>query len=50
VPTAFPRHALALDYGEPLRVYYHSHIDPAVLSYAASQSNIDYLGSTDEFE
>jgi hypothetical protein len=40
--NAFPRHALALDYGEPLQVYYHSHIDPAVLAYAASQSNIDY--------
>jgi hypothetical protein len=33
--SAFPRHQSALDIGEPLTVYTHSHVLPTVLAYAA---------------
>jgi hypothetical protein len=39
---AFPSKQLGMDYGEPLQVYYHSHIAPAVLAYAASFPNINF--------
>lgn len=33
--TAFPHHPSALDFSEPLSVYYHSNITPTVIAYAA---------------
>ena len=34
--AAFPHHPSALDFAEPLSVYYHSQITPAVIAYAAT--------------
>jgi len=34
--TAFPKHPSALDFAEPLSVYYHSDITPTVIAYAAT--------------
>lgn len=40
--TAFPNTQLGMDYGEPLQTYYHSNIDPAVLAYARTFSNVNF--------
>jgi hypothetical protein len=40
--AAFPSKQLGMDYGEPLQTYYQSHIDPAVLAYAESFTNVDF--------
>jgi hypothetical protein len=40
--ASFPNKQLGMDYGEPLQVYYQSHIDPAVLAYARTFSNINW--------
>lgn len=40
--SVFPNKQLGMDYGEPLQTYYHSNIDPAVLAYAHSFSNVDF--------
>jgi hypothetical protein len=41
--TAFPRHTSVLDFGEPLTVYYHSHVLPTVLAYAETYgAAVDY--------
>ena len=39
---AFPTRQLGMDYGEPLQVYYHSHIDAAVLAYARALPNVNF--------
>ena len=52
--TAFPNHPSALDFAEPLSVYYHSAITPAVIAYAATYgASVDFQenglkGSTNE--
>ncbi len=40
--VAFPIRQLGMDYGEPLHVYYHSNIDPAVLAYARTFTNVNF--------
>ena len=40
--TAFPNTQLGMDDGEPLQTYYHSNIDPAVLAYARTFSNVNF--------
>lgn len=40
--AAFPNKQLGMDYGEPLQVYYHSNIDPAVLAYARTFTNVNF--------
>jgi hypothetical protein len=40
--ASFPNKQLGLDYGEPLQIYYHSNIDPAVLAYARTISNVNF--------
>ncbi len=40
--TSFSSKQLGMDYGEPLQIYYHSHIDPAVLAYSRTIANVDF--------